>query len=269
MNLPDHIDHLDQPRKLGLLPPTENCRLLRAAARSLKSITTIIPRSQWTECDYVTGTPAELRLDQKQFGQCVAGSCAGANALMRFIRTGKITIASMAWIYDRINGSRDNGAVIADALEVMVSTGAPTVDKYPINPQFRGAPPMPAGAVILKEDEAIAIDTPDDVMTAMIVLGGLPQVGINVTQNFENFTSDGVAWGGRAPGGQANHSVFLAGAKHIRGAWCPRLVNDWNHTQWGPFGDGTCYIPLDAIDTGGWLHLSHFDSDDKPPVPAI
>lgn len=267
MTLPIHIDHLGEERKLSLLPPTDNCRRLRAASRSLSAITPIIPRSQWTPVDYVTGTPEALRLNQAQYGRCVAGSCTGANALTRYQRTGQILIGSMSWLYSQICGGSDNGAVIASAQTIMLSIGIPTVSVAPDSPQLFNPQPMPAGAVVLKEDEAIGIDTPDDAATALISLGGMPQVGINVTNNFENWTPGGIAWGGRAPGGQANHSVYLAGLKMVDGQWCFRLVNDWNGTAWGPLGDGTCWIPVDAIDTGGWLHLSTFDSDDTAPAP--
>lgn len=261
-----HTDHQGEERKLGLLPPDENSNRLRAAARRLFAISPTLPRAEWTEVDYVTGTPNELRLDQKQYGQCVAASCAGANALTRYLRSGRILIASMAWIYDQINGGQDNGAIITDSQTVMMSTGAPPVSAYATVPQFR-KPKMPPGVPVLKEDEAIAIDTPEEAATALISLGGFPQVGINVTGSFERFTKGGIAWNGRAPGGQANHSVFVAGFKVVDGIDCFRMVNSWS-LAWGPFQDGTCYIPINSIVDGGWLHLSTLDSDDVPAIPA-
>lgn len=261
-----HLDHLGETRKLGLLPPTDGCKLLRAAARQLSAITPILPRAQWVACDYVKGTPISLRLNQQQFGQCVAGSCAGANGLTRYLRTGEILAPSMAWIYDCINNRQDNGAVITDAQRVMISTGAPPVSAYSAVPLFKGVPPMPAGPV-LKEDEAILIDTPEDAATALISLAGLPQVGINVTGSFEHFTPGGIAWNGKLPPAGSNHSVYVAGFAVVESIDCFKMVNDWGET-WGPFSDGTCYIPCQSIDTGGWLHLSTLDSSDKPPVPV-
>lgn len=268
----DHIDHLDQPRRLGLLPPTANCQRLRAAARSLSAITDILPRSQWVETHYKDAIPkadwAKLVLDQAQYGRCVAGSCMGANAVTRYLRTGKIVIGSMSWMYSQICGGGDNGAVITSAQQVMLSTGVPTVDQAPDEPQRFNPQPMPAGSVVLKEDEAIAIDTPDEIATALIKLGGFTQGGINVTRSFESFTSAGVAWGGRLPPPGANHSIYIIDIVHVGGQWYFKLVNDWNNTSWGPYGDGTCLIPIDSVDAGGWLHLSQFDSDDEAPRPV-
>lgn len=266
MTLPIHIDHRGIERKLSLLPPTDNCRRLRAASRPLSAITPLLPQSAWTPCDYVKGTPIQLRLDQGQLGRCVAGSCTGANALTRCNRTGQVLVGSMSWLYSQICGGSDNGAPIASSQTVMLSTGIPTVAVAPDAPQHFNPQSMPAGAVILKEDEAIGIDTPQDAATALVSLGGYPQVGINVTNSFEHFTPGGIAWNGKLPPSGSNHSIYLAGIAMVDGQLCFKAVNDWDQT-WGPSSDGTFYIPVQSIDTGGWLHLSTADSNDDPQAP--
>ena len=264
-DLPIHIDHLGNERKLSLLPPTPRCMATRASAARIPNP---IPRSEWTEVDYVTGAPSSLILDQKQYGQCVAASCVGANARQRWMRSGgdAVAIGSMAYLYDCINGHQDNGAVITDSQGIMLNQGVPDVSAYSPIPTFRD-PGTPRGDRIYREDVAYLIDTPEDAATALIRLGGLPQVGILVTQSFEAYTRDGIAWNGRAPRGQANHSVYVAGLKSFNGFWCFRLVNSWT-LRFGPFGDGTCFVPVDAIDQGGWLHLSNSDSWDEPIIPT-
>lgn len=265
-------DHNGIARKLGYLPPHEDSKRVRASRSSLQSVTPLIPQSQWKEVDWVAGTPGELRLDQLQEGACVGGSCAGANALLRYLLTGRIVIPSLWYIYDQINGGRDNGAVITDAQTTMLGKGAPPVSAYPKS--LWQANQDPSGVPFYREDVPLTLASSAEAATALLNRW-LPQLPIQVDNTFENFTSEGVAWGGRAPRGNAsNHSIYLAGLRNLPIAgWVFKLVNSWN-LSWGPFRDGTCYIPLAAIDNpasadDGWCHISIRDPDDTPPVPVV
>ena len=104
----------------------------------------------------------------------------------------------------------------------------------------------------------------------MLAMGILPQLPVYVTNMFSQYDADGVAWKGKAPSGNsANHSVYLGGWDYVSGLWRPRMINDWD-LSWGPFGDGTARIPLDAIDNpamadDGWGHAVTIEPQDSAP----
>lgn len=266
--IPIHIDHNGIERRLGYVPPSADQKLLRASATNIQTLrinaglSPLIAPADYVEKDFVTGYPRELILDQLQEGACVGGSCAGACARQHYLRTGQIIIPSLWFIYDQINGGRDNGANIRDAQTVMLRTGAPTVDHYPKSLWVAGR--IPAGALMFKEDVAVAVSTSAECATA-IQMNMFPQIPVEANSVFGKFTADGEAWGGSPPSGRAsNHSIYLGGMKQIRGVWKFILVNDWN--LWGPFKLGWAYCDFSAVDNpavadDGWAHAD-------TPAPA-
>lgn len=186
------------------------------------------------------------------------------------MRTGKVVVPSGFYVYDQINGGQDQGAIIVDSQETMMSQGAPPASSY-TGCKFRPNQ-GPSGVPYYKEDVAVNITDSVDAATA-IMLGWMPQMPINVTGSFERFTSDGVAWGGVAPrGGSSNHSIYLAGIKFVGSTPYFILVNSWGE-KWGPWQNGCCLIPTEAIDNpavtdDAWCHVSIVDPDDKPPIPT-
>jgi hypothetical protein len=223
----------------------------------------LIPQADWVPVDFVTGFPTELIVNQGSLGACVAFSDIGGGARMRFLRTGNILVPSAFFVYDQINGGRDNGAVIRDALTVMETTGAPPLSSYP-KCIFR-AGQNPIGVPYYKEDVAVTLTNSAECATA-ILMGMFPQMPILVTSNFGQFTADGVAWNGTAPRQSgSNHSIYLAGLRSVGGVWYFIMVNSWG-VSWGPWGNGACLIPLAAIDNpatadDGWAHAD-------TPAPA-
>lgn len=273
MSCPVIIDHNGVERKLGYKRPADDDahKKRRAATQDISSVTPLLQPSQWVECDYVTNTPKTLILDQGQLGACVAFSCIGANARQRYFRTGRVVIPSAFYVYDQINGGQDNGAVITDAQDEIISQGAPPLATY-AKCTFR-ANQKPITNLWYKEDVAIKITGSVDAATALISLGAFPQMPINAgVQSFNQFTPDGIVFNGVAPSGQdSDHSIYYAGLKTIKGAWYFIMVNSWN--LWGPFGLGWCYCPVASLDNpaytdDAWVHLSTLDPDDTPPAPV-
>jgi len=235
---------------------------MRASSSGLPRI---IPKSEWSEVDYVSGYPTSLIVDQGQLGACVGFSCVGAWTRQHYIRTGQVVVPSGWWIYDQINGGQDNGAVINDAQTVMIQQGgAPPASAYP-RCLFR-AGQKPAGSYPwYTEDVPIKLASSAEAATAHM-MGMLTQLPLNAGI-FSSFDSNGVARG--SIGNSSNHSIYLAGQVQINGTWYFRMVNSWGPT-WGPFKNGTCLIPLAAIDNpameqDGWCHASTISQDDNPP----
>ena len=275
MTCPIITDHNGIERKLGYKKPSDDDahKKRRAASQDISSVTPLIPQSQWTECDYVTNTPKTLILDQGQLGACVAFSCIGANARQRYFRDGQVVVPSAFYVYDQINGGSDNGAVITDAQDEMVTgDGAPPLALYP-SCKFRSGL-KPSTNLWYKEDVAIKITSSVDAATALISLGAFPQMPVNAgVQSFNQFTPEGIVFNGVAPSGpDSDHSIYYAGLKKINGKWYFILVNSWN--LWGPFGLGWCYCPVAALDNpastdDAWVHLSVLDPDVTAPIPSL
>lgn len=271
---PNHLDHLGEVRKLGMKPTDDLGRKMLASRSSLSkvySLSEITSILQQTPCDYVTGYDTKLIQNQGQYGACVGASCVGASERRRYVATGEIIPLSWAWTYDQINGGRDNGAVITDSMGVVENTGIPPASAYASQPQFhaRGLPP---GAVAYKEDVALTLTDSLECASALL-LGMFPQFPICVTRSFENWDSNGVAFGGRNSGQRnGNHSVYAAGLKIIDGKLRFRMVNSWG-VQWGPFQDGTCWLDASEIDNcaeqdGAFAHASTVGGGEEAPRPA-
>lgn len=269
MPIDDIRDHLGEVRRLGYIAPDSSKEMLRASRANIQSLRSLIPVAQWQPVDYVTGFPSSLINNQGQLGACTAFSACGASARQRYMRTGQIVPLSGFWVYDQINGGSDNGSNIIDSMGVLESHGAPLASAY-TKCQFRVG--LPAGNDWYKEDVAITVGSSDECATAL-QLGMLVQAPILVTKSFESFTGDGVAWGGSAPrSSSSNHSIYLAGMKQVGGQWYFILVNSWG-ANWGPFGNGSCLIPLAAIDNpaqadDGYAHASTLPKSDSTGVPA-
>lgn len=265
-DIEDYVDHLGETRKLGYVAPFGDGLKPRGARTNIQKIRTdaglpaLIPQDQWTEVDYVTGYPLTLITDQGQMGSCTAWSDVGGGARQRYIRTGEVLIPSGYFVYDSICGGRDAGSNIIDSMTLMESIGAPPIAAYPKCVLPRNPPSPPAGAPMYKEDVAITLSDAQECATALL-MGMFPQVPIQVTNSFENWTADGVAWGGVAPRSRSsNHSIYLGGLKKIGTTWYFRLINSWR-ASWGPYKNGTCLIPLAAVDNpatedDGYAHSS-------------
>ena len=273
--LEDIRDHLGEVRRLGYVAPTDlGPRASRTNIQTLRSnagLSPLIPQAQWTQVDFVTGYPLDLIEDQTNLGACTAFSATGAGARQRFMRTGKIVKTSGFYLYDQINGGRDRGSNIIDSMTIVESKGTPPADSY-TSCKFREGLDPP-GVEWYKEDLAVTVASSQECATAL-QSGMLCQAPILVTNSFENFTGDGVAWGGKAPSSSSsNHSIYLAGLKNINGTWYFILVNSWR-PSWGPFRNGTCLIPMAAIDNAamaddGYAHASTPDPNSSNlPVPS-
>jgi hypothetical protein len=208
-----------------------------------------IKESDWEPMDFVTGFPEELIEDQDGEGACTAASDTGASARQRFIRTGQVVKLSWQFVYDQINGGQDNGSNIRDSMEVIENAGAPPAASYPKSLWVPGR--VPSGVPMYKEGRRITVDSSSSCVIALM-MGVFPQVPILATSDFvagRNFSKNGMAWNGRAPSGRSsNHSIYLGGWDIVDGIKAFRLVNSWAVKGWSPLGDGTCWIPFEAVD---------------------
>ncbi|TGK08891.1 cysteine protease [Leptospira fletcheri] len=148
------------------------------------------------------------------------------------------SIFSPAFIYNQINGGRDNGSLISDAMKLVVENGVATWDAMPYNPNdYMTKPNQSAIDVALKHKAKdfmrVRQSDPNEVKNQLNE--GRPVVaGIIVYENFMNLKGqeiykDGV---GKTYGG---HAIAIVGYDDSRNAF--KFINSWS-TQWGDQGYG-------------------------------
>ncbi|TGK33826.1 cysteine protease [Leptospira gomenensis] len=147
-------------------------------------------------------------------------------------------IFSPAFIYNQINGGRDNGSLISDAMRVMVEMGAAPWDAMPYNAaDYRTRPSQSAIAAAskYKAKEFLRVKTTDLNEVKAQLSSGKPVVaGVLVYENFFNLKGsqiykEGV---GKTYGG---HAIAIVGYDDSKNA--VKFINSWG-TEWGDRGYG-------------------------------
>lgn len=241
-------------RRMGWKPPDANNLKMRAARTSIQDLRVsrglppLVDPKDYREVDFYSGPLFGTRVinDQRSCSGCTGWSAAQGLMRQRIIRGMPFVKLSGAFIYANINGGRDQGSVIVDAMESLQTDGTCPESEFDY-PKIYGKQ-IPSGA---RTDAAkyrlvgsITIDSFAECCTALL-MGMIPQFPISVGGNFERFTSTGVAGVNKAT--QGNHSVHGAGLKNVNGTWCIVMPNSWGAT-WGPWGNGCCFLTQAHID---------------------
>jgi hypothetical protein len=253
------IDDQGQERRLGLLPMNDEVLVKRKAHASFTEYLAtkgmnLIPESDWQDIDYGDFFGPQFINDQKNSSGCVGWSAAGAEMATRAAMGMPFEKLSGAFIYAQINGGRDAGSYINDAMTAGAKYGYCLESEFNYPKLFKNQIPQSAyeSAAGRQATNAYTISSEEEFFTA-IRLGFFPQFGVYASGSFTRFDSDGVS---AVRGGWANHSVYARGMKKIRGNWCGRLVNSWN-LGFGPFGDGTCYVDRRGVILGdAFVHIA-------------
>lgn len=227
----------------------------------------MLPRSLWKPVNNRLIFPRKFLRNQLRYGACVGASCAMAAMKQRVLRGQPFVALSWGYIYDQINGGRDNGACITSALDVMLNKGAPQEDEYPI-PVFNTRK-QPASAVRFKLAEGLTLTNFDEMATA-VQMGFMIQYPIQVGKHY---TPDGNFICGYDDG-PGNHSVHSDGLQFIPS------VNEWcldHMASWDPWGDAEGrawhrekHIKGCAVDQDAFCHIdSNEDTQDDEALPDL
>jgi hypothetical protein len=228
-------------RALGCLPPRYKVSLPNYDAVSYP----LLKPDQWQELDLTTVYPGVPVLNQGSSSSCVGYSSTDALKYARMKDGQPFADLHPRYVYSLINGGRDAGAVISDALEVLITAGAcRTQDGSPnaLYPRDFG-PEAKKQAGRYRILEAVKIRTVAEIHSAAS-LGYPVVVGILVGQNFVQVDREGVApLPDRVIGG---HALLILGRKRLpSGRIGLKTRNSWGSN----FAlNGYCYL----ID-------SHFD----------
>lgn len=224
-----------EKRKMGRTLPTSDNLKMRAGLTNFteylrsKSLG-LIPRSEWHPVSRRGMFGPEFINDQGQAGACVDYCAAQSEMKMRAMKGMSFVKLSGGYIYDQINGGRDNGACITDSMTVLMTIGTCPAADYP-KPVFNRRL-QPASLGRFKEELCLTCTTFDEGVTA-ILMGLIFQYPYQVGNNYTPSAATGWICGvSRGPG---NHSVHSDGLALINGNWYLDHAGTWG-TRWANNG---------------------------------
>ncbi len=250
------------------------------------------------------GLPSEVDLspnmppvgNQGMQGSCVAWSTGYANkSYHEFIerkdsQNWKYTqngapnpkvLFSPAFIYNQINGGKDNGSSIHDAMSLIVSRGALTLDLMPYDVNNYTRQPSPdqlqfASKFKAKEFQKVRYNDPSEIK-AQLAQNRPVVVGILVDEGFNDLRGKTIykEQKGQSFGG---HAITIVGYNDSTNAF--KFQNSWG-TTWGDNGFGyidyrflakvckSAYVMVDIIDPNTVVTKVNPNADNTPEVKLI
>jgi C1A family cysteine protease len=260
--LPYIDDGSGHKRILASLPATKSY----AHIPTLASTYPLIPESQWVEFeDSDEHIPI---LDQDGHGSCVGhGSCSAFQVAWSQER-GTPEKFSANYLYSLVNGGRDQGAVVGDAMDALMQDGICLDSTVPEgNVIYTKQMPSTAKteAARFRAQLTYRVSTFAEIMSAIQMKRGV-SIGIEIGRNF-NPASGGVL--PKQSGGGGGHCLCLRlGAKKINGIWYAKGQNSWG----GKWGDAGRFWMESSFFNGSTDHFvviqPYYDPQDpkKPPV---
>lgn len=148
-------------------------------------------------------------------------------------------IFSPAYVYNQINGGRDQGSYIHEALKLIVSQGAATWSSMPYNQNnYTNQPNSNQRAVASQYKAASWSSIPYgnvDKIKSHLAAGDAVVVGIPVYPDFENISSSNPIYDNLSGSLGGYHAICLVGYDDSKQAF--KLINSWG-TYWGLSGFG-------------------------------
>ncbi len=227
----------------------------------------LIPREDWQEVDYSEYIPEVL--DQDGIGACNAFSSTSCLRICRVMAGQPDVRLSPGHLYGMINGGRDAGSLLGDALTTLMDVGACTTKEIGELAWRRRDWPAGVNDIARKYRIAEAFDSPRfQHLASGLQKRFLGNYGILVGSDFNTDASGWVAEG-KGRGGHAMCAVGLKKrVKNGKVQWGILTLNSWG-TRWGKSGLGI--VPEsyfdDSIFTDGWLVRAAISPSDEPWGP--
>lgn len=220
-----------EPRILARLEPDPSkCRAPRFAEP-------LVPESNWRDFSLFERWATGI---YDQNGQ---GSCVGHGGTMAFNICWELAgntpqRFSPCYLYSLINGGRDQGAIVEDAMDALKRKGVcleATVGPKQIYPSQFDKAEADAEAASYKLVEAYKLDSFSEIVSA-VLLGFPVAFGVEIGRNFEP-NAEGVVPPLSGQGG--GHCMAAVGVKKFSDRWRLQVANSWN----ARFGAaGLCYM---------------------------
>jgi hypothetical protein len=225
-----------------------------------------IPRSQWKEFD----EPDDHLwiLDQDGHGSCVGHGSTSAFEVAWFQAGNKSQRFSPNYLYSLVNGGQDNGAVVGDAMDALVSKGVCLESTVPEGDVIytRQMPATAAPeAARFRLGQCYRVATFDEIATAVICGFGV-SIGVNWPSN-DTPDKDGFM---QVPQGSVGgHCLCLRlGMRQKAGKWYIKGQNSWG-TSWGVGGHFFMSEEWFAQDTDHFVAEAPLLDPKDPDVPPV
>jgi hypothetical protein len=253
-----------EPKLLARLPDTNDHRpFLR-----LSDVRPIVPESEWKEIDRRQVFAPSWILNQRSHGSCVGFAAAGSLMRARAIGGQGEHRLSGAFVYSYINGGRDQGAMIGDAVSVLLTHGCALEFEvgwdqiYPnqITPEARHT------AKRFRALECYTVESWEEACSA-VQLGYVLSYPVMVGNTFTRVDAEGVCGYDRGPG---NHAVCADGMKRSdKWGWTLDMPNSWGQT-FGENGRGrTAEKHWEGVQVDAYaLRCAATDPEGDNPPPA-
>lgn len=261
----DIVDNLGERRVLGNLQP----KLFGSGNWPVYGDfpeTPMIPRSKWKPVSYNHFFPPVK--DQDGIGACNAFAAVNTLQACRNVVGLPDVNISCGYLYGSINGQRDQGSMLEDALQWLVEHGSPPSSVVgDLEWKKSQWPPSVADeAKPYKIFKAFWCPTFEHLASAT-QCGFFTDVGI-MWADGDNIDSDG--WIPNSPRGNVGgHAIARGSLEYRDGKWGLGGPNSWS-TRWGK--DGYMVIPEPRFSNavgGHWACLVSKDDDGKDVPPLV
>lgn len=213
---------------------TKTPTLLRASMPPISDLLSDMPPSEYKVNIYRSVLDVNnFTLNQRSHGSCVGFATAGAAMKLRFGMGQTLQRLSGAFVYSFINGGRDQGASIGEALDV-ARNGICLESEADWDAIYPSRIPSSARetAKRFQAEEIYRVDTWSECCTAL-QMGFAVVYAVMVGGSFDRLDSDGVIGLDRGPGNHAVHAFGMT--KSAGGVWLAEGFNSWGPT-WGDQG---------------------------------
>lgn len=261
-NLP-YIDFGGERRYLARLAPRADFGGLPC----VQAANGLIPRAEWFETP--DSNYGARILNQGQHGSCTGHGSTTATEIQWLRQGGQPVRFSACYLYGLINGGRDAGAVVSDAMDALMQYGVCTEAEVPPGMIYKRQFPASAMQVAAKYKVKVAYHCDSfDAIVSEILRGRTVSHGITVGTDYANVDANGVAPLVRFPAG--GHCQCSYAVRKINGEWMLATQNSWGTT----FGiDGKCYLRERHFDRPGQVDAFSVevvdptqDNDFPPPM---
>lgn len=227
-----YIDFGGERRYLASLAPKDDFGGLPKASAA----NGLIPRGDWFETP-LDNFGARI-LNQQRTNGCVGHGGTSAHEIQWLRQGGQPVAFSACYLYGLINGGRDAGAIVSDAMEALMTYGVCTESEVPFGTIYARQFPASAGQVAAKYKVKAAYHCDSfDAIVSELLRGRTVAHGIAVGRNYSQIGSDGVA-----------PLVNIMAGWHCQCSYAVRKVNgEWmipTQNSWGvDFGlNGMCFL---------------------------
>lgn len=214
-----------------------------AGLPKFSSVVPKMPRSEWKPVDNRKRWP--WIMNQLSFSSCTKNALIQCITRIRHAQGQTYASLGPGYGYSLVNGGRDAGAVISDAVKASQKYGECPFDIVGQSPIYRQQMPANAAKEALRFQlgECYALEDTDDIGTA-IQLGWSVIGGIMVGDAWMRLDSEGVAGWTR---GNGNHALCFDGMKQTRsGMWVFDSPGSWG----AGYGDkGRAFAPEKCFET--------------------